>query len=299
MLTYHYLANSRFFAKGWQPVMNLPGMRQITGEAGVMQADCLIVHLPSILGMNEVSALHKLRLVAPRRQVWVGESVESASHYQAMNDPGFMSLFDIEASYRQSADIWIPYLPADFVQNNWQEAPADRRKVCCAFISGSWDRSDRQSYVRELMQHMQVDSFGRFMRNRRPWFDRGISTKLRLLRRYRYTLAFENSIEPDYVTEKFYQPLLTGTVPVYLGAPNIEEFAPGDDCYVNAAKFASPRDLAQFLLAQDPRRFHAWRNKPLRPCFLKQLERLQPHWKEKLVSAIKTKIHRRQQEQDS
>lgn len=48
MLTYHYLANSGFCAKGWQPVMNLPGMRQITGEAGVMQADCLIVHLPSV-----------------------------------------------------------------------------------------------------------------------------------------------------------------------------------------------------------------------------------------------------------
>jgi hypothetical protein len=216
-----------------------------------------------------------------------------------MNDPGFMALFDIEASYRQSADVWLPYLPGDFARSNWQAVPYGRRQLCCAFISSSYDRSNRRSYLRELMQHLKIDSYGRFMRNRKLWFDRGISTKLKLLRRYRYTLAFENSIEPDYITEKFYQPLSTGTIPVYLGAPNIDEFAPGDEWFVNAANFSSPGDLAQFLQQQDPQRYHAWRSKPLRPSFTSKLDRLKLHWKDKLVDLIEASVRQRRQEPGS
>jgi hypothetical protein len=289
MLTYHYMFNSTFFAGGWQPEMSLAGMKQLPLETDVMRADCLIVHLPSILGLNDQSALHQLRKIVPRRQVWVAESVESASHYRAMNDRSFMALFDLEASYRQSADVWVPYLPSDFAHSNWASAPRPRKKLCCAFISSNWDRSDRRSYVRELMQHLQVDSYGRFMRNRKMWFDRGISTKLKRLQRYSYTLAFENSIEPDYVTEKFFQPLQTGTVPIYLGAPNIDEFAPGDDCYIDVTDFSSPAEVAQFVTQTDPARFHAWRSKPLRPSFVAQLEKLKPHWTQKLVEAIESK----------
>jgi hypothetical protein len=289
MLSYHFMANAAFFAGGGRPQLDLPGMKQLTGSADVMRADCLIVHLPSILGLNGADAVRQLRKVVPSRQIWVADSVESAANYRAMNDPAFMSLFDIEASYRRSADIWIPYLPADFAHGNWTSAPRSRNKLCCAFISSSWDRSDRQSYVRELMQHLQVDSYGRFMRNRKIWFDRGISTKLKRLQRYSYTLAFENSIAPDYVTEKFFQPLQTGTVPIYLGAPNVDEFAPGDDCYIDATDFNSPAELAQFVKQTNPARFHAWRNKPLRPSFIAMLEKLKPHWTQKLVEAIESK----------
>jgi glycoprotein 3-alpha-L-fucosyltransferase len=39
-------------------------------------------------------------------------------------------------------------------------------------------------------------------------------------------LAFENSNVEDYVTEKFFQSLVAGSVPVVIGAPNIQDFAP-------------------------------------------------------------------------
>jgi hypothetical protein len=37
------------------------------------------------------------------------------------------------------------------------------------------------------------------------------------LRRYKFAIAFENSETDDYVTEKFYQALLAGAVPIVLG----------------------------------------------------------------------------------
>jgi hypothetical protein len=63
-----------------------------------------------------------------------------------------------------------------------------------------------------------------------------------------------------------------GSVPVYLGAPNIEEFAPGDHCYINVKDFSSPRALAKYLkeLDRDDARYEEylqWKKRPFRDSF--------------------------------
>jgi hypothetical protein len=40
---------------------------------------------------------------------------------------------------------------------------------------------------------------------------------VRLLRGYKFALVTENTNALDYVTEKLFQALLAGTVPVYMG----------------------------------------------------------------------------------
>jgi hypothetical protein len=42
------------------------------------------------------------------------------------------------------------------------------------------------------------------------------SSKLALFARYKFALAFENSLAEDYVTEKFYHPLLAGHICIIL-----------------------------------------------------------------------------------
>lgn len=54
------------------------------------------------------------------------------------------------------------------------------------------------------------------------------------MRRAKFTMAFENSASKDYVTEKFFQPILDGSVPVTYGAPNIADYAPGPHSIINA-----------------------------------------------------------------
>jgi hypothetical protein len=80
------------------------------------------------------------------------------------------------------------------------------------------------------MRYLQVHSYGKCLNNRALLEDTGRQTKLDKVARYKFTLAFENSLTRDYVTEKSFDPLIAGSVPVYLGAPNIEEFAPGKHC---------------------------------------------------------------------
>ena len=40
--------------------------------------------------------------------------------------------------------------------------------------------------------------------------------------RYKFTLAMENYVCDDYVTEKLWRPLRLGSVPIVFGAPNIK-----------------------------------------------------------------------------
>jgi hypothetical protein len=49
-------------------------------------------------------------------------------------------------------------------------------------------------------------------------------TKFQALDDYMFSIGIENSAEPNYITEKFYDILFFNTVPVYFGAPNIKAY---------------------------------------------------------------------------
>jgi alpha-1,3-fucosyltransferase len=63
---------------------------------------------------------------------------------------------------------------------------------------------------------------------------------------YRFYLSFENSLCPDYVTEKLYRPLAYDTVPVVYGGADYSFYLPSGS-YINAMDFDSPRSLANYL----------------------------------------------------
>ena len=159
-----------------------------------------------------------------------------------------MGRFDITMTYRRDATIWCPYFDAGTaaaLRRPPQPKTAPSPVAC--FVSNRQTAWDREGYIRELMRYVAVDSYGRTLNNRLLAEDRGRETRSTVGSGYKFTLAFENSLCRDYVTEKFFEPLTWGSVPVYLGAPNVDEFAPADRCYIDAADFSGPRDLAAYL----------------------------------------------------
>ncbi|HEY1778563.1 MAG TPA: glycosyltransferase family 10 [Solirubrobacteraceae bacterium] len=52
---------------------------------------------------------------------------------------------------------------------------------------------------------------------------------------------------PDYVSDKLFDVWVAGSVPVYLGATNVAEFAPARNSYIDASSFDSPAELAAYL----------------------------------------------------
>lgn len=67
-----------------------------------------------------------------------------------------------------------------------------------------------------------------------------------LSRHYRFYLSFENSLCPDYVTEKLYRPLAHDTVPVVYGGADYSDFFPARS-YVDGRHFENPEALADHL----------------------------------------------------
>ena len=64
------------------------------------------------------------------------------------------------------------------------------------------------------------------------------SSKMETLSRYRFSLCFENTTMLGYVTEKIFDCLYAGTVPVYLGAQDISTLIP-PEAYVDMRDFGS------------------------------------------------------------
>jgi hypothetical protein len=228
-------------------------------------------------------------------QLWVAWSMECEAHYPLLRDAAFMRHFDITMTYRLDADVPMTYIH----DHGLRQAPQPKlaAPLVAAFVSSRVDRSGRERYLRELARHMPIDSYGTFLRNRSLPQDSGHATKLETIARYKFCVAFENARARDYVTEKFFDPLAAGSVPVYLGAPNIDDIAPGEHCFVRVDEFPDPKALAEYLIAlgRDEaayQAYFAWKEKPYRAAFQRLLALNEPHPFARLCALIQARLKR-------
>ncbi len=73
-----------------------------------------------------------------------------------------------------------------------------------------------------------------------------VKSKYEALGGYKFAVCFENMILDGYVTEKIFDCFIAGTVPVYLGAPDIEKYVPGS-CFIDMRKFGDYPSLERHL----------------------------------------------------
>ncbi|TYH85954.1 hypothetical protein ES332_D01G008200v1 [Gossypium tomentosum] len=184
---------------------------------------------------------------APR----VHRSMESASYYEENNiTQARRDGFEIVMTTSLSSDVPVGYF-------SWAEydimapvIPKSEKALAAAFISNCMASNFRLEALMELeKENIKIDSYGRCHKNRDERVD-----KVEILKRYKFSLAFENSNEEDYVTEKFSNLLLQGSVPVVIGAPNIEDFAPSSDSYLHIKDLKDVRSIAEQMkyLAGNP-----------------------------------------------
>lgn len=176
-------------------------------------ADVVVFHLP---GAREIGDARKYP-----GQTWVAWSMESSVHTPMVGQPELMRHFDLTMTFSRKSDVWCGYLAR---KSAWDEAlarplqPRRHKAPLVMFQSATADQCGRNAFCAELMQLLPVDSYGKFLKNREIENDRGPETKNEVIGGYKFALGAENTFEPDYVTEKFFQPLLAGSVPVYRGA---------------------------------------------------------------------------------
>ncbi len=74
-----------------------------------------------------------------------------------------------------------------------------------------------------------------------------LKNKIDVLSNYKFALAYENlRDEPGYITEKIFDCLRAGTVPIYWGASNINDYV-DQAAFIDRRKFRSNKELANFI----------------------------------------------------
>ncbi|KAL2927587.1 putative fucosyltransferase-like protein [Bienertia sinuspersici] len=178
-------------------------------------------------------------------------SMESAQYYAENNIANARGKgYDVIMTTSLSSDVpagyfsWAEYDIMAPVQPKTEDA------LAAAFISNCGARNFRLQALEGLEKsEIKIDSYGGCHRNRDGRVD-----KVETLKRYKFSLAFENSNEEDYVTEKFFQSLVAGTIPVVVGAPNIQDFVPcpGSVLHIKELKDVDSVAKAMNYLAKNP-----------------------------------------------
>jgi hypothetical protein len=119
--------------------------------------------------------------------------------------------------------------------------------------------SRRIEAVRYFGEYGDIDLYGYgwgkcllywpYLRNRKvilSAYQGSVKSKYETLSKYRFAICYENMRLAGYITEKIFDCLFTGTVPVYLGAPDIESYIPAD-CYIDMRKFKDFGGLRDYL----------------------------------------------------
>eukprot|EP00026_Physarum_polycephalum_P006826 Phypoly_transcript_06879.p1 GENE.Phypoly_transcript_06879~~Phypoly_transcript_06879.p1 ORF type:complete len:516 (+),score=29.28 Phypoly_transcript_06879:56-1603(+) len=211
---------------------------------------------------------------------------ESLVYYPFASHPFYKKMVNFTLGYSRT-DFDIPVIPRMYTfESDLRDPPPlvplrERNGTALIFWmqSNCHARSNRNLIVERLQKYMEIDIFGECMKNRdipdwafRKYGNNTYGVKRALLENYPFVLTMENSITTDYVTEKFYQPLAHGSIPVYLGPKNSADFIPtkydpDNPVYIDLRDWESLENLAFYLrvLASNEtmwNRYHKWRQIP-------------------------------------
>ncbi|KAN0047739.1 hypothetical protein ACTA71_002124 [Dictyostelium dimigraforme] len=205
-----------------------------------------------------------------QNQITIGWTMESSGIYKFESDSNFIkSNFNITAGYPRVKDynkdthIYVPYGPIEYggsdsyahsaIFNEIKLIPPKRNDSIVWIASNCWNEHyNRVGLMKSLMNITRIDSYGSCLNNKNFTNEDKLiknkhNQKMAVLKRYTFSIAFENSLCEDYVTEKLWESLSVGTIPIYLGAPNIKEFLPDQDSIINVRDFKSINDLIEYL----------------------------------------------------
>jgi hypothetical protein len=156
----------------------------------------------------------------------------------------------------------IPMPYDSVIEPHWSRT--DRRGIILVNSNKKAALSNGELYTERLraLKHFagtgQIDLWGRLWENgldgleaeygdavRQTW--RGpVDDKYEAMGRYKFAICYENMVLDGWVTEKLFDCLYAGVVPIYLGAPDIDK-AVDPECFVDARRFASYDEMQRYL----------------------------------------------------
>lgn len=140
-----------------------------------------------------------------------------------------------------------------------RETLKEKNKLITYISQGRGGNCPREETINECSKYFHIDCAGKHMNNHpiiqgEPGTPEGSINKINFLKQYKFCFAIENNDEFNgsrgYTTEKIYEPMVAGCIPVYWGNEKIDlEFNPNS--ILNMKNFNSYEALASKILEID------------------------------------------------
>ena len=202
-----------------------------------------------------------------RTNLTLVETEESRARFSKMFDPIFKN-FDGFSSTHPTAHVQRVYIDAFLNESNFINKTLNPFPTLIkggSYVASDCHKRDsansnRDNVVGELRKYgVRVDGLGQCMHT--PTGPEGValptgkefryslSLKRIAISKFLFNMAFENSIEPGYVTEKPFDALVSGTVPVYLGdSTHLKSLLPHPKAAIFVSDYTNIESLAKYLL---------------------------------------------------
>lgn len=186
-------------------------------------------------------------------QFWIFHAMETV-HYTHKPPKHWDDKFDFTMSFRRHSEVLRSYgkivRREKELMRNYSEV-FRKKKFGAVWMSGHCPvPSKRKALAQELGKYMHVDLFGSCGTRSCGGRTTLLSDCLKNVSRdYKFYLAFENTICPDYTTEKLFNLFLYDLeiVPVVNGPPNAAKYIP-NGTFINYQDFPSASELAKKLI---------------------------------------------------
>lgn len=156
-------------------------------------------------------------------------SIDLAMGFDVFEDPRYIRF-----------PLWMDYMfPADSTEDDIRSICAklrypeigNRQKFCCMVASNSADGL-RNEMFGKISQIAQVDSAGRYLHNDDTLVTECADNKVEYLKRYYFNICPENTSAYGYVTEKIFESISVGCIPIYWGADLADKDIVNEDAVI-------------------------------------------------------------------
>ncbi len=184
-------------------------------------------------------------------------------------------------------------LAKEKTDKTWSRKDIESKEFCnFVYSNGGFADPIREIFYSKLSKYKKVMSGGKYLNN----IGGPVEDKLSFQKKFKFSIAFENSSYKGYTTEKILQAFAAGTVPIYYGNPDItKEFNP--QSFINCHDYSSFEEVIEKVkeLDNNDDKYLEYLNEP---CFNKGSYKENPlqEWGdflESIMSQDKEKAFRR------
>ena len=289
----HYRSTSLFYNgphnrdKSFDPIIKLKQQHgdlidTVLPDGSVNEDDFLYVSLGALANnWREFKNLQSFclleaPLIAPASYRELPEALQRFSDVYLYG--GYVAL-DCRSRFNIKANVHRAFFPIPWTRMEADCGYVERKNAAAIIASNRSPKfrrnqlySERVRAVVSSSEEFRVDLYGRdwdkvvrlhslvhpaFLANSRKlreYYKGPVENKLNVLSTYRFGLVLENAMHPGYVTEKIFDCMAAGAIPIYLGAPDISDFV-NSECFIDVRRFSSWKDVFKFSATMSEKRW--------------------------------------------